>query len=130
MKYLLDANAVIAVLRGHPGLLDRMRREEPTDLGLPAIVAHELYFGAFKSDRLEGGVERLEGLEFPLVSFDREDARRSGMLRAALAGLGRPIGGLDVLIAGQALARDLALITHNTREFGRVPGLRVEDWET
>ena len=64
-----------------------------------------------------------------MVAFDTEDARASGRVRAALAASGRPIGAYDVLIAGQALARELTLVTHNTREFGRVEGLRVEDWE-
>jgi len=67
-------------------------------------------------------------LQFEVVEFDREDARQAGELRAALAAAGTPIGPY-VLIAGQALARSLILVTHNTGEFQRVPGLRFEDWE-
>ena len=66
-------------------------------------------------------------MQFEVLDFDREDARQAGELRARLAAAGTPIG--DVLIAGQALARGLTLVTHNTGEFQRVPGLRIEDWE-
>ncbi|MFJ1260290.1 PIN domain-containing protein [Cupriavidus sp. CuC1] len=65
-----------------------------------------------------------------MLDFDREDARHAGELRAALAAVGTPTGPYDVLTAGQARARALTLITHNTREFQRVAGLRVEDWES
>jgi tRNA(fMet)-specific endonuclease VapC len=60
---------------------------------------------------------------------DKEDAQQAGQVRAALASIGTPIGPYDVLVAGQAVARDMILVTHNTREFARVPGLRVEDWQ-
>jgi tRNA(fMet)-specific endonuclease VapC len=72
---------------------------------------------------------RIEALRFEVVEFDREDARKAGELRASLAASGTPIGPYDVLIAGQALARGLVLITHNMREFRRVPDLAIEDWE-
>jgi len=64
-----------------------------------------------------------------VAAFEREDARAAGAVRAALATAGAEIGPYDVLIAGQALARGAVLVTHNVREFGRVEGLRVEDWE-
>jgi tRNA(fMet)-specific endonuclease VapC len=64
-----------------------------------------------------------------VVAVEREDARAAGAVRAALATAGSGVGAYDVLIAGQALARGLTLVTHNTRAFGRVEGLRVEDWE-
>ena len=71
----------------------------------------------------------MEALQFAVLDFDREDARRAGELRAQLSVAGTPIGPYDVLIAGQALARGLTLVTHNTREFGRIAGLKFEDWE-
>ena len=98
-------------------------------MGVSAIVMHELFYGAFRSARVEANVARVDGLRFEVVAFEREDARASGAVRAALATAGAAIGPYDVLIAGQALARGLTLVTHNTREFGRVEGLRVEDWE-
>jgi tRNA(fMet)-specific endonuclease VapC len=91
-------------------------------------VAHELFYGAFKSRRRFENLALIDALEFVVLEFDREDARRSGEIRALLSAKGMPIGPYDVLIAGQAVARNLILVTHNTREFKRVPGLRIEDW--
>jgi tRNA(fMet)-specific endonuclease VapC len=74
-------------------------------------------------------VARVNALQFPVLEFDREDARQASEIRAHLASKGTPIGPYDVLIAGQAKARKLTLVTHNTTEFTRVPGLKVEDWK-
>lgn len=126
---LLDTNAVIALLKGVPAFVERLTRHEPADFGLSAVVLHELYFGAFRSRRAAENLVRIDGLRFEVVEMDREDARHAGEIRALLAGIGRPIGPYDALIAGQAIARGLALVTHNTREFERIPMLRVEDWE-
>jgi tRNA(fMet)-specific endonuclease VapC len=130
MIYLLDTNAVIALLNSsHSLLAQRARRQMPHDVCVSAIVTHELYYGAFKSQRVEQNVALLDELRFQVLEFDKEDARHAGEVRAALAVAGTPIGPYDVLIAGQARARDLILITHNLKEFSRVPGLRLEDWE-
>ncbi|KVN26366.1 pilus assembly protein [Burkholderia stagnalis] len=128
MKYLLDANAIIAILKGEPAMLARLRTHQPADFGLPSIVAHELYDGAYKSQRAAANLARVEALQFEVVAFDAEDAQHAGEIRAQLAAAGTPIGPYDVLIAGQARARQLVLITHNMREFVRVAGLQVEDW--
>ncbi|KAI3603014.1 VapC toxin protein (plasmid) [Cupriavidus necator H850] len=128
MKYLLDANAVIAMLKGERTLLERLRAHLPTDFGLPSIVAHELYYGAYKSQRAAANLGRIEALQFEVVPFDAEDAQHAGEIRAQLAAAGTPIGPYDVLIAGQARARNLILVTHNVREFARVAQLNVEDW--
>jgi len=130
MRYLLDANAVIALLNDAVSrLARRARREKPGDVAISAIVAHELFYGAFKSRRTAQNVALVDALQFSVLEFDREDARRAGEVRAFLAAKGTPIGPYDVLIAGQALARDMILVTHNTDEFRRVKGLRVEDWQ-
>jgi tRNA(fMet)-specific endonuclease VapC len=129
VRFLLDSNAVIALLQGRPGLLARVHQHQPDDFGLPAIVAHELFYGAYKSQTPARNLARLDQLQFEVLAFDHDDARCAGDIRAALAAIGQPIGPYDVLIAGQALARDLTLITHNTSEFRRVPRLLWEDWE-
>jgi tRNA(fMet)-specific endonuclease VapC len=129
VRYLLDSNAVIALLKGHESFLARLKRHNPGDFGVPAIVWHELLYGAHKGSRTQESLSRVEALRFDVVEFDREDAEASGELRARLAAAGSPIGPYDVLIAGQALARGLTLVTHNMREFQRVSGLNVEDWE-
>lgn len=96
---------------------------------MSAVVIHELYYGAFKSQRVEKNVARVDGLQCPVLEFDHEDARQAGEIRAHLASKGTPIGPYDVLIAGQARARKLTFVTHNATEFRRVPNLRVEDWK-
>jgi tRNA(fMet)-specific endonuclease VapC len=130
MRYLLDANAIIALLNDTTSpIARRVRRRAPRDFGVSAVVIHELYYGAFKSQRVEQNVARVDALQFSVLEFDEEDARQAGQIRAHLASKGTPIGPYDVLIAGQAMARELTLITHNTSEFQRVPGLKVEDWK-
>ena len=130
MRYLLDANAVIALLNDTTSpIARRIRRYAPRHMGVSAVVIHELYYGAFKSQRVEKNVARVDALRFPVVEFDHEDARQAGEIRAHLASKGTPIGPYDVLIAGQAKARKLTLVTHNTTEFQRVSGLKVEDWK-
>jgi tRNA(fMet)-specific endonuclease VapC len=130
-RYLLDANVVIGLLNDATSkLAQRARREKPADIAISAIVAHELFYGAFKSRRAPQNVALVDSLQFMVLEFDKEDARQAGEIRALLASRGTPIGPYDVLIAGQAKARSLTLVTRNTDEFGRVPGLRFIDWQT
>ena len=129
MRYLLDANAVIDLLDDAGSkLAKRTRRENQNDVAVSAVVVHELFYGAFRSRKPVDNVALIDALEFNILEFDREDARQSGEIRALLSAKGMSIGPYDVLIAGQAVARNLILITHNTREFERVPRLRIEDW--
>jgi tRNA(fMet)-specific endonuclease VapC len=131
ITHLLDTNAVIALLgRKSEPLAERIMESDEGSIGLSTIVAYELYFGAYKSTRVSFNLEtlRLIMADFPLIGFEREDALLSGEIRADLGTKGTPIGPYDVLIAGQAKARDLILVTNNVGEFSRVDGLRVEDW--
>ena len=94
MRFLLDSNAVIALLNHPAGTVSQHARQyRPVDIGLSAIVMHELYFGAFKSRRLERNLAIVDGLRFEVVPFDQDDARRAGEIRAVLAAQGTPIGG-------------------------------------
>ncbi len=88
-----------------------------------------LFHGAYRSARQSQNLALLDGLRLAALEFDNEDARQAGEIRAALAAAGTPIGPYDVLIAGQALARGLVLVTHNAGEFSRVSGLLIEDWQ-
>jgi tRNA(fMet)-specific endonuclease VapC len=129
IRYLLDTNVVIALLKEPAGVVARrLRSHEPAEVGLSAIAMHEIYYGAFRSQRQDHNLGIADGLLFEVVPFDREDARTAGELRAELAERGLPIGPYDALIAGQARARSLTLVTANVREFSRVEGLGVEDW--
>jgi tRNA(fMet)-specific endonuclease VapC len=131
MKWLLDTNTCIAIIRRQPeSALKRLRGKAIGQVGLSSITLAELEFGAAKSQR--SGQARLALVEFLLPlevgPFDEAAAAAYGTLRAALEKKGRPIGPLDTLIAAHALALGAVLVSHNTREFARVPGLAVEDW--
>lgn len=128
MDCSLDSNIVIALMAGNPAVRSRIVERKPGSVFVSSIVLHELMFGAFNSQRVEANLEKLERLAFPFLPFDEGDARSAGEVRAALKRLGTPIGTLDVLIAGQARARDLIVVTANCREFERVEGLAIEDW--
>ena len=128
-RYLLDTNVIIALLKDRDSPPSRRAlQHRPSEICISSIVLHELFYGAFKSQRTERNVALVESLRFEVLDLDPEDARQAGEIRAILALGGTPIGPYDVLIAGQAKARDLILVTHNTAEFGRVPGLRIEYW--
>lgn len=99
-------------------------------LAIFSIVAHELHFGAYRSQKIEFNVETLRLLfaDLVILELDREDARTTGAITAALARQDKPMGPYDVLIAGQAKARGLTLVTDNFSESRRVDGLEIEDW--
>jgi len=96
-----------------------------------SVVAFELRYGIAKSARIETNTRRLETLlscSVIALPFENEDSRVAGSIRAVLEAAGRPIGAYDYLIAGQALARQLTLVTANVSEFSRVKGLSWQDW--
>lgn len=131
IRHLLDTNAVIALLgRRSDALLERVEAADPGSLAVSSVVAHELWYGAYRSRKVAFNLETLRLLftDLPVLDFDREDARVAGEVRADLARQGTPIGPYDVLIAGQAMARGLTIVTNNTGEFSRVAGLLTEDW--
>lgn len=131
IRYLIDTNGMIALMGGRSeALMRRVEASQPGSIATSAIVAHELFFGAFQSTQVDRNLEtlRLAFVDIGVLDYDREDARTAGEIRADLKRKGTPIGPYDLLIAGQAKARNLTVITNNTREFVRVPGLRVEDW--
>jgi len=120
---------VIALLKEDLSrLAGRLRRCSPGEVGISAVAIHELYYGAFKSGSSRRNLGVVDRLAFEVLELTREDAREAGRVRAQLAAQGWPIGPYDVLIAGQALARNLVLVTANVSEFSRIPDLRWEDW--
>lgn len=130
MRFLLDANVIIALSKKNPRLRDKIMQYGPWQCAVSSIVLNELYYGIFKSDRVRANLLQVADLPFESLEFTAEDARIAGEIRAALQRIGTPIGPYHTLIAGQALSRDLTLVTRNTHEFARVEGLRVENWET
>lgn len=134
MNYLLDTNAVVALLRNKPtGVRERYRQAEAAGdyLAVSSVVLFELWYGVAKSSQVRENTDRLRVLlsgAMDLLDFDDEDAETAGHIRATLEKSGTPIGAYDLLIAGQAVRRELAVVTANTSEFARVPGLDWVDW--
>ena len=133
MKYVLDANTCIRLLNSdNESVTRRYSACQPSDIVLCSVVKAELLYGARRSARVEFNLKRLEYFAAPLQSipFDDRCAHDYGLIRADLTAQGKPIGANDLMIAAIARAHDLVLVTHNTGEFSRVAGLRIEDWET
>jgi tRNA(fMet)-specific endonuclease VapC len=131
--FLLDTNVCIRILNGSsPPVAARLQATNPAEVRLSAVVKAELLYGARKSTRIDDNLRLLRRFFTPFVSlpFDDRCAEEAGLIRLDLERSGRPIGPNDLLIAASARAHDLVLVTHNRREFGRIPGLRVEDWES
>jgi len=131
--YLLDTNICIFLLNQRVGFEDvvqRMDGLQRQQIGISSITVAELELGVAASKRQGHNSAKLDRflLEFQVLPFDREAARRYGPLRASLQAQGTPIGPMDFLIAAHALASAAILVTNYTREFRRVPGLPVENW--
>jgi tRNA(fMet)-specific endonuclease VapC len=132
MKYLLDTNVCIQYLNERSkSLTERLDSTPTSDIAVSAVVKAELYYGATKSNYGVKTLTRQERFleEFTSLPFDDAAARVYGEIRTRLERAGTPIGAMDLLIAAIALANSLILVTHNTREFGRIAGLQVEDWQ-
>lgn len=130
----LDANVVIAAInRRTPQVRERLLRSlaAGTIVGISTIVLFEMCCGVQKSARPRENATNLSdflALDVIPWPFNSEDAEEAGVIRAELARFGTPIGPYDILIAAQARRRNATLVTTNSREFHRVPGLKMEDW--
>ena len=130
----LDTNAVIAAINQRVPFVRRRLEAalaDGTTVGIPVIVLTEMWYGIRKSARQEANAATLANflrLGVTTWPFEPADAEEAGDIRAALERAGTPIGPYDILIAGQARRRGAILVTANTGEFTRVPGLKTEDW--
>jgi tRNA(fMet)-specific endonuclease VapC len=130
MKYVLDTNTCVYALKHHGPVIDCLRNHSPDVLTVTIITVAELWFGARKSKRPESNRRSIDTFlkPFEVLPFDHAAAEAYAELRFSLERGGRPIGERDLQIASIAIARRLTVVTHNVSEFGRVPGLEVEDW--
>lgn len=134
MSFHLDTNAAIGVINGRPASIrDRLRHEQQlgTPIAISVVVLFELHYGIARSQHRAANAERLRIFlsgAVDVIPFDSADAAIAGDIRAILRGRGTPIGPYDLLIAGQALRHGATLVTANTTEFARVPGLQRVDW--
>ncbi|MGB3203361.1 MAG: type II toxin-antitoxin system VapC family toxin [Crinalium sp.] len=132
MTYLLDTNVCIKLLNNSSQLVvQKLAEQSPENINLCTVVAFELFYGAYRSEKSEKNLRKLEQFlnQFKVLDFDKNAAKICGCIRAELNKKGKPIGVYDLQIAAIALANNLILVTHNVAEFSRVEGLIYEDWE-
>lgn len=131
LRYMLDTNLCIRVLRDRPQALRARFNDEADGLAISTIVLTELLHGAAKSARPEHNRREVErfAARLEVLAFDADAAGHAADIRAALERRGQVIGGYDLLIAGHARSRGLIVVTGDLGEFKRVDGLRAEDWE-
>lgn len=128
--FALDTDTVSFFLRGQGRVAERLAMSDPASIGIPSIVLHELRYGMLRAG---GDIRRRNGLAtflqvISVLPFDAQSADAAAEARLELDRAGQQIGPFDILIAGTALASGAVLVTHNTREFGRIPNLRIDDW--
>lgn len=130
ISYMLDTNIVIYTLNNRPAVVREHFIRHEGQLCISTVTLMELYFGAEQSSDPPRNVREVEefAARLDVYDYDAGAAAHSGQLRAELKRLGKPIGPYDQMIAGHARSAGLILVTNNTREFKRVPGLRVENW--
>ena len=132
MRYLLDTNVCVMYLNGRSSAIrDRLISTPIEDMAVCSVVKAELFYGAMRSNNPTRTLERQQDFleRFVSLSFGDEAALLFGQIRASLASAGTPIGAYDLQIAAIALANNLTLVSHNTREFERVQRLQLKDWE-
>mgnify|MGYP001090945140 CR=1 FL=1 len=130
MKYVLDTNTLIYFFKGVGRVAERLFATPPSEIGVPTIVLYELEVGIAKSKSPQK--RKMQFQEFTslinIIPFSIAEARCAATIRVKLEKEGIPIGPYDVLIAASVLANNWVLVTHNQEEFGRVDGLKIEDW--
>jgi len=128
--YVLDTNTLIYFFKGLGNVAEKLLAVAPKDIGLPSIVVFELEVGIGKSTSPEKRVKQLNHLldVVTVLPFGRYEAGHAAEIRTKLETVGKPIGPYDILIAATALSSGGILVTHNTKEFKRIDGLRIEDW--
>jgi tRNA(fMet)-specific endonuclease VapC len=131
MRYLLDTNICIVIIRKKsPLAFQKVTQQTITDVVLSTLTVAELQYGVHKSADPLKNQQALDQflVPFTLLDFDFQAAQEYGKIRAYLEKQGISIGSIDTLLAAQALAYSLIMVTNNVKEFSRVPGLQIEDW--
>jgi tRNA(fMet)-specific endonuclease VapC len=130
MRYVLDTNTLIYFFKGLGDVSKHMLAQSPSELAIPTVVLFELEVGIAKStspNKRKSQLQEITAL-VNILPFGIAESRSAAQIRVELEKQGLPIGPYDVLIAATALANNTILITHNQKEFGRIEGLKIEDW--
>ena len=132
IKYLLDTNIVIYVIKRRPIEVLGLFNEHAGRMAMSAITLSELYHGAEKSAKVSQNLEVIEEFSslLEVLPYTAKASAHYGSIRSALEKAGQPIGVNDLHIAAHARSEGLVVVTNNVSEFARVPGLMVENWVT
>ncbi len=131
MKFLLDTNTCIYIIKRKPeSVIERFKKLKSGSIAISSITIAELFYGVYKSSKPNENMIALQEFLAPLVrlEFNNDDSVAYGKIRAQLESKGLPIGAMDMLIAAQALNRELILVTNNEKEFNRIDELIIENW--
>jgi len=130
LKYLLDTDTVIYTIKNRPDHMRSLFKRHEEQISISTVTLGELVFGAEHSTQVERNLADIEAMtaRLEVLAYDVDAAYHFGLIRSELYRLGQPIGSYDMMIAGHARARGLILVSNNTREFSRVPGLMIENW--
>ncbi len=131
MRYMLDTNICIYVIKKHTEIvLKKLTTFDVSDICLSSITLAELMYGVQKSHHQQKNQTALDEFVSPLeiMSFDETAATHYGQIRTYLEKKGTPIGALDMMIAAHAQCLNVILVTNNTKEFARIPNLKLENW--
>jgi len=131
MKYILDTNICIYIIKKKPeDVIKHFLKMKPDSIGISNITISELYYGVAKSSKPNENTVALEQFLFSLIEidFNKIDAIAYGTIRAQLEKEGKIIGAMDLLVASQAISRNLILVTNNEKEFNRIKNLQIENW--
>lgn len=128
--YLLDTDTVIYILKGHPTVEQNLQRRPHDPIKLCVITLMELYYGAYKSQKVTGNLAKIRTLEnsLEILSVGQEVVEIFGIEKAKLERRGTPLEDLDLILGCCALAHNLTLVTNNVRHFRKIESLRVVDW--
>lgn len=130
-KMMLDTNICIYIIKNKPlSVKERLKEFEIGELCISIVTVSELMYGVYKSEQTKRNIQALEGflMPFEIVDYDYAASVEYGKIRANLEKRGQVIGGMDMQIAGHALALDAVLVTNNIKEFERIEGLRLDNW--
>jgi tRNA(fMet)-specific endonuclease VapC len=127
---ILDTDILVSILRGKKDAEDILDYLNGEDIAISAITAFELYYGAFKSERMSENIREVDGLlsSYPIINFDKNASKEAGKIYTKLENAGKDIGIRDVIIGAICRANDASLITRNVKHYSRIEGLKIEKW--
>jgi tRNA(fMet)-specific endonuclease VapC len=128
--FLLDTDTIIYNMKGNRAITKNLRNHIDATMKISVITLMELYYGAYKSDKLSSNLAKVRTIEntFEIIPSGKESAENFGMLKASLEKSGTRLDDFDLIIASCALAHNLTLVTNNSKHFSRIEGLKITNW--